>query len=48
MEALEIYGAGYDEDIDVIKYKRREKKDHFMEAMDHVRAIIRVYDISLN
>jgi len=47
LKVLEVYGCGYDADIDAQRYKTREQKSHCEEAQKELKDIIKIYDIAI-
>lgn len=47
LQTLEVYGAGYEDDIDVNNYKRRETQSHSEAAIYYLERVIKLYDITL-
>ena len=39
LEALEVYGSGYDDDVEMIKYRKRENEDHWQDAIKQLQGI---------
>jgi len=47
LRVLEVYGCGYDDDIDSVAYKKREKASHCDEAQKELKDIIKIYEIAI-
>jgi hypothetical protein len=47
LQTLEVYGAGYEDDIDVNNYKRRETQSHSEAAIYYLERVIKLYEITL-
>ena len=47
LQTLEVYGAGYEDDIDVNNYKRRELQNHSEAAIYYLERVIKLYDITI-
>ena len=39
LEVLEVFGAGYDDDIDIRRYKLREKETHVQSTIKQLKRI---------
>jgi len=47
LQTLEVYGAGYEEDIDPMNYKIRDIKSHSDSAIYELESVIKLYEIIL-
>jgi hypothetical protein len=47
LKVLEVYGCGYDDDIDAQRYKTREKSSHCDEAQKELKDVIKIYEIAI-
>ena len=47
LKILEVYGCGYNDDIDSKLYKKREKYSHCQEAQRELKDIIKIYEIAI-
>jgi len=47
LQTLEVYGAGFEDDIDTVNYKLREKASHTDTSVFELERIIKLYDICL-
>ena len=47
LKLLEVYGCGYDDDIDSKNYRKRESMTHCQQAQKELVDIIKIYSISI-
>jgi hypothetical protein len=47
LQTLEVYGAGYEDDIDVSNYKRRETQSHSEASIYYLERVIKLYNITI-
>ena len=47
LQTLEVYGSGYEDDVDVTNYKLREKASHADTAVIMLERVIKLYNICL-
>lgn len=45
---MEVYGSGYEDDIDVNNYKRREIQSHAEVTLLMLERVLKLYDLTLN
>ena len=45
LQVLEVYGTGYDDDVDESKSKLRDRESHRMSAIKQLDQILRMYEI---
>ena len=48
LKTLEVYGSGYEDDIDVNNYKRREIQSHAEFSAYQLERILKLYEITLD
>lgn len=47
LEALEVFGSGYDDDVEMLRYRKRENEDHWEDTIKQLCGIQRLYDIAM-
>jgi hypothetical protein len=45
---MEVYGSGYEDDIDVSNYKRRDIQSHAEVTLLMLERVLKLYDLTLN
>jgi hypothetical protein len=45
---MEVYGSGYEDDIDVSNYKRRDTQSHAEVTLLMLERVLKLYDLTLN
>ena len=44
---MEVYGSGYEDDVDYVNYNKRNTQTHTESMMDQLERIILCYDLCL-
>lgn len=45
---MEVYGSGYEDDVDVSNYKRRDTQSHAEVTLLMLERVLKLYDLTLN
>ena len=48
LQTMEIYGSGYEDDVDYIKYNKRNSQSHFKDTIENLKKINDCYDLIIS